>query len=106
MDVFAALADPTRRRMVELLGTQDLDAGELGSHFRLSQPAISQHLRVLREAGVVSARPQAQRRLYSLQPDALEPLAGWVDGQRRFWRQRLDALDVELVRGRRTRRTQ
>src|SRR5215211_8497411 len=68
MEPLAALADPTRRRILELLAEAERDAGEIGSHFDVSQPAISRHLRVLRETGLVRVRPEAQRRLYSLDP--------------------------------------
>jgi DNA-binding transcriptional ArsR family regulator len=102
MDTLAALADPTRRRIVELLAERDRDAGELGSHFAVSQPAISRHLRVLREGGLVRVRPQAQRRLYSLDPAPLEELDEWLGHYRGFWQQRLDALDIQLRRSRRS----
>ena len=101
MDALAALADPTRRRIVELLAERDRDAGELGSHFPVSQPAISRHLRVLREGGLVRVRPLAQRRLYSLDPAPLEELDDWLGHYRDFWQQRLDALDTQLRRARR-----
>jgi DNA-binding transcriptional ArsR family regulator len=102
MDTLAALSDPTRRRIVELLAERERDAGELGSHFPLSQPAVSRHLRVLREGGLVRVRPQAQRRLYSLDPAPLEELDAWLARHRGFWQQRLDALDTQLRRARRT----
>lgn len=101
MDALAALADPTRRRIVELLAERERDAGEIGSHFAVSQPAISRHLRVLREGGLVHVRPQAQRRLYSLDPAPLEELDAWLARYRGFWQQRLDALDTQLRRARR-----
>ena len=101
MQALEALADPTRRRIVELLAESDRDAGELGSHFPVSQPAISRHLRVLRETGLVRVRPEAQRRVYSLDPAPLEQLDEWLTHYRGFWSQRLDALGTELRRGRR-----
>ena len=101
MDTLAALADPTRRRIVELLAVRERDAGEIGSHFTVSQPAVSRHLRVLREGGLVRVRPQAQRRLYSLEPGPLEELDAWLDRYRGFWQQRLDALDTQLRGARR-----
>ena len=100
--MLAALADPTRRRIVELLAERERDAGEIGSHFAISQPAVSRHLRVLREGGLVRVRPQAQRRLYSLDPGPLEELDAWLARYRGFWQQRLDALDTQLRRARRT----
>jgi DNA-binding transcriptional ArsR family regulator len=102
VDALAALSDPTRRRIVELLAERERDAGEIGAHFAVSQPAISRHLRVLREGGLVRVRPQAQRRLYSLDPAPLEELDTWLERYRGFWQQRLDALDTQLRRARRT----
>jgi DNA-binding transcriptional ArsR family regulator len=101
MEAFAALADPTRRRIVELLAERDHDAGELAAAFTVSRPAVSRHLRVLRESGLVTVRPQAQRRVFSLDPRPLDELATWVERYRAFWSQRLDALETELARSRR-----
>jgi DNA-binding transcriptional ArsR family regulator len=98
-----ALADPTRRRIVELLAERDRDAGEIASHFRVSRPAVSRHLRVLREHGLVQTRSVAQRRVYSLDPEPLEEIDAWLAKYRRFWANRLDALDVQLRRSRRKR---
>jgi DNA-binding transcriptional ArsR family regulator len=94
-----ALADPTRRRIVELLAEQDRSAGELAAEFSTSRPAVSRHLRVLRERGLVRARSEAQRRVYSLDPAPLAELDAWLARYRSFWSQRLDALDTELARG-------
>jgi DNA-binding transcriptional ArsR family regulator len=96
MEVFEALADPTRRRIVELLAEEERSVGDLASHFPSSRPAISKHLRVLREAGVVDSRGEAQRRIYRLEPEALGEAEGWLAGQRKFWEQRLDALEARL----------
>jgi DNA-binding transcriptional ArsR family regulator len=100
MDAMTALADPTRRRMVELLSERDHDVTELNAHFPISQPAVSRHLRVLRDHGLVHSRPDAQRRVYSLDPAPLAELDDWLGRYRSFWAQRLDALDTELRRGR------
>jgi len=97
-----ALADPTRRRIVELLAERDRSAGELAAQFSTSRPAVSRHLRVLREHGLVRARSEAQRRVYSLDPAPLAELDAWLARYRSFWAQRLDALDTELARGGRT----
>lgn len=105
MDVVAALADPTRRRILELLVVGDVPAGELADRFPVSRPAVSRHLRVLREAGLVQVRVDRQRRLYSLDPTPLAELDEWLTPYRRLWSQRLDALDTEIRRGRRDRRT-
>lgn len=103
MEAWSALADPIRREIVEMLAGRERDAGELAAAFPVSRPAVSRHLRVLREAGLVQVRPQAQRRVYALDPRPLEVLAEWLERYRRFWGQRLDALDTELARGGRQR---
>ena len=96
VEVFEALADPTRRRIVELLAEDERSVGDLASHFPSSRPAISKHLRVLREAGVVGARGEAQRRIYRLEPEALGRAEGWLARHRQFWEERLDALEARL----------
>jgi len=96
-----ALGDPIRRRIVELLGQSERAAGELAAEFDVSRPAVSRHLRVLREAGLVEARGDAQRQIYSLRREGVDELADWVDALRSLWANRLDALDVEVRRGRR-----
>jgi DNA-binding transcriptional ArsR family regulator len=96
----AALADPTRRRIVELLADGERSAGELAANFSVSRPAVSRHLRVLREHGLVSARVDAQRRVYSLDPAPLAELDEWLGRYRAFWAQRLDALETQLRRAR------
>jgi DNA-binding transcriptional ArsR family regulator len=102
---FDVLGDPVRRRILELLADGETAAGDLVEVIRaehgISQPAVSQHLRVLREAGFAVARVDGRRRLYAVQPDALREVDAWVDRFRRFWEQPLDALATELVRGRR-----
>jgi DNA-binding transcriptional ArsR family regulator len=103
VEALAALADPTRRRIIDLLAERERDAGEIASHFRVSRPAVSRHLRVLREHGLVQARSVAQRRVYSLDTAPLEELDAWLSQYRGFWTQRLDALDVQLRRARRRR---
>jgi DNA-binding transcriptional ArsR family regulator len=98
---FQALADPTRRRIVELLAEGERSAGDLAAEFTVSRPAVSRHLRVLRQSGLVQVRDDAQRRLYSLDPAPLAELDDWLGRYRRFWAQRLDALETELRRARR-----
>lgn len=100
MKTLEALAEPTRRRIVELLAEGERSAGEIASHFPTSRPGISRHLRVLREHGLVVAREDGQRRLYSLEPAPLEELDGWLQRYRHFWANRLDALDTEIHRRR------
>jgi DNA-binding transcriptional ArsR family regulator len=104
MQALEALADPTRRQIVELLAERDRDAGEIASHFPVSRPAVSRHLRVLREHGLVRSRGEAQRRIYSLDPGPLEEIDAWLARYRVFWANRLDALDVQLRRARRRRK--
>ncbi len=101
MNALEALAEPTRRRIVELLAERERSAGEIASHFRTSRPAISRHLRVLREQGLVHAREDGQRRLYSLDTGPLQELDEWLQRYRGFWDNRLDALDTEIQRRRR-----
>ena len=96
--VFEAIADPTRRRIVELVATQELPAGDIAGAFAVSRPAISRHLRVLRQAGVLAARVDGQRRLYRLEPKALDELDSWIERTRHFWAQHLEELDEHLQR--------
>ena len=103
MNALAALADPTRRRIVELLAERERSAGELAAQFRTSRPGVSRHLRVLREQGLVRARGEGRRRLYSLEPRPLEELDAWLAHYRAFWTNRLDALETEIRRQRRNR---
>ena len=103
MEALAALADPTRREIVALLADGEVAAGELAAHFPVSRPAVSRHLRVLREAGLVRVRVDGQRRLYALDPRPLSDLDAWLAPYRRLWAQRLDALGTEIARGRRAR---
>ena len=96
MSSLAALADPTRRRIVELLSEGERTAGEIVGRFGLSAPAISQHLKVLREAGLVQVRVAGQHRVYRLDQRGLDEIDQWVARVRRFWTGRLDALEREL----------
>jgi DNA-binding transcriptional ArsR family regulator len=101
MTTFEALGDPTRRRIVELVAERERSAGEIAAAFSISRPGVSKHLRVLREEGIVTAREEGVRRLYSLEPRALDEVDDWVERCRSFWTNRLDALETELRRGRR-----
>ena len=92
----AALADPTRRRIVEMLASGERSAGEIVDEFEMSAPAISQHLKVLREAGLVTVRAEGQHRIHTLDPTGLDEMEAWLAKTRRFWSKRLDALDREL----------
>jgi DNA-binding transcriptional ArsR family regulator len=93
---WAALSDPHRRAMLELLRERPRPVGELVEHLGLSQPGTSKHLRVLREAGLVSARADAQRRVYQLNGEPLRELDHWLAPYRSFWSERLDALERHL----------
>ncbi|GGM08002.1 MULTISPECIES: ArsR/SmtB family transcription factor [Micromonospora] len=108
MHAFDVLGDPVRRRILELLAEGELTAGAvsaaIGREFRISQPAVSQHLRVLRDNGFATVRPEGTRRLYAMNPQPLREIDSWLDSFRRFWTPPLLALDTELARGRRERR--
>ena len=92
----AAIADPTRRRIIELLAERDRTTGELVDEFDVSAPAISQHLNVLREAGLIQTRAEGKTRIQALNPAGLAEIEDWLNRTRRFWNQRLDALEREL----------
>ncbi len=96
MDAFLALADPTRRRIVESLADGESPFGDLADQFEMSRPAVSQHLKVLREAGLVAVRKDALRRIYRLNPEGLGELDRWLDQVKRFWGPRLDDLERAL----------
>lgn len=96
MQSLLAIADPTRRRIIELLAVRERTAGELVKEFEVSAPAISQHLNVLREAGLVVTRAEGQSRIQSLNPAGLDELETWLEKTRAVWSGRLDALEREL----------
>jgi DNA-binding transcriptional ArsR family regulator len=112
MDVFAAVADPARREVLTALAGGDLSAGEVAALFPVSRPAVSRHLRVLREAGLVRDELVGRRRLYRLDRDGLAPITAWLAALaddsagpgRPGWPERLDALETEVRRTRRERR--
>jgi DNA-binding transcriptional ArsR family regulator len=99
-----ALADPSRRAMVERLARGPVTAGELDAMLPIARPGVSRHLRVLREAGLVEVRQDAQRRIYSLRPQPLAEIDEWLAVYRELWEQRLDALHTEIARGQRQQR--
>ena len=103
MNALEALSDPTRRQIVELLAERDRNAGEIADEFPVSRPAVSRHLRVLREHGLVQTRTEGQQRIYSLDPAPLIELDDWLGRYRAFWTNRLDALDTQIKRARRAR---
>ena len=108
MHAFDVLGDPVRRRMLELLCEGELPSGAIveviQEEYGISQPAVSQHLRVLRESGFATVRPEGSRRLYALDTSALREVDAWLAPFRQFWDQRLDALATEVARGKRRRR--
>jgi DNA-binding transcriptional ArsR family regulator len=105
---FDVLGDPVRRRILELLAEGELTSGAITSvvqaEFGISQPAVSQHLKVLRDSGFASVRPEGARRLYAVDSAPLHEVDVWIDQFRRFWEQRLDSLATELAREKRKRR--
>jgi DNA-binding transcriptional ArsR family regulator len=94
--MFDVLAEPTRRRILDQLLDRPRTVGDLVAALSVSQPSVSKHLRVLRDAGVVEARKDAQRRVYELRPEALAEVLAWVEPYRRLWAARLDALERHL----------
>ena len=96
MHTCEALADPIRREIVELLARGEQTAGEIAARFEVTRPAISRHLRILREAGIATVREDATRRIYGLDPTPLMALEQWVATQRTLWEKRLDQLDSFL----------
>jgi DNA-binding transcriptional ArsR family regulator len=108
MHAFDVLGDPVRRRILELLTGGERTAGAVSAviqaEFGISQPAVSQHLRVLRESGFATVRAEGTRRLYAVDSAPLQEVDAWLEPFRAFWSQRLDALGTELARGKRARR--
>lgn len=109
MGAFDVVGDPVRRRILELLAAGERTAGDVSSviedEFGVSQPAVSRHLRVLRDNGFATVRPEGTRRLYGLQAAGLDDVEDWLTGLRQTWNQRLDSLATELARGRRRKTT-
>ena len=103
--VLRALADESRRTMLEALTAGPATAGDLAAMLPIARPGVSRHLRVLREAGLVEFRQEAQRRVYSLRLEPLAEVDEWLDRYRALWEQRLDALHTEIARGKRERRS-
>ena len=108
MHAFDVLGDPIRRRILELLADGELSSGAITAvvqaEFGITQPAVSQHLKVLRESGFANVRPQGTRRLYAVDAAPLREVDAWIENFRPFWEQRLDSLATELARGKRERR--
>lgn len=108
MHALDILGDPVRRRILELLVSGEQTSGAVGDvlnrEFGISQPAVSQHLKVLREAGFATVRVDAQRRLYAIDSRPLQEAMQWLDQFRAFWQHKFDALETEIARGKRERR--
>jgi len=96
MSPYAALAEPSRRHILDLLRVRERSVTELVAHLDLSQPGVSKHLKVLREAGLVEARAEGKHRWYGLRAEPLAEVAGWLEPYRRHWSARLDALERHL----------
>ena len=107
---FDVLGDPVRRRILELLADGELTAGAIGTtiqaEFAITHPAVSQHLKVLLDNGFASVRPEGQRRLYAVESRPLRDVDEWLDTFRRFWTPHLSALDAEVARGKRQRKSE
>jgi DNA-binding transcriptional ArsR family regulator len=103
--VLHALADGSRRTVLDALSRGEATAGELAALLPIARPGVSRHLRVLREAGLVEARQEAQRRVYSLRPEPLAEVDDWLERYRSLWDRRLSALHTEVARGKRQRRS-
>ena len=110
MHAFDVLGDPVRRRILELLADGEQTAGAIGTtiqaEFAITQPAVSQHLKVLRDNGFTTVRPEGQRRLYAVDSRPLRDVDEWLDTFRRFWTPHLSALATEVARGKRQRRNE
>jgi DNA-binding transcriptional ArsR family regulator len=96
MNGLTALADPTRQQIVKMLAKGALSSGDIARRFDMTPPAVSQHLKTLREAKLVKVRAQAQKRFYELDPEGVGEVADWVNDLRKFWAGKLDALEAEL----------
>jgi DNA-binding transcriptional ArsR family regulator len=103
--VLQAVADGSRRTLLEILRDHPATAGELADALPIARPGVSRHLRVLREAGLVDVRQEAQRRIYSLRPEPLAEVDSWLEDYRALWRNRLDALHTEIAREKKRSRT-
>jgi len=108
MHVFDVVSDPVRRRILELLGSGEMTSGDvveaIGAEFGITQAAVSQHLKVLRESGFARVRAEAQRRFYSVDAAGFQAMDAWIGQFRNFWEPKLDALATEIARGKRERR--
>jgi DNA-binding transcriptional ArsR family regulator len=95
-DVFAAIGDPTRRKVLDMLSVQDLAAGEIASNFRISRPAISQHLHILRRAKLVAVQKRGREHIYRLNPEPLHTVYDWIEHYEKFWNSKMVTLGKYL----------
>ena len=99
MDKFAALTEPNRRRIIELIAVNgEITSTDISDKFDISAPAVSQHLKVLREAGLVFVKKSAQQRIYSINPEGIDEMWEWLNQMRKHWKARFDALDALLLK--------
>ena len=100
-DVFAAIGDPTRRQVLDILSVNDLAAGEIAAHFRVSRPAVSQHLHVLRRAKLVAVQRRGREHIYRLNPEPLQAVYDWIEHYEKFWNNKLAALGdyLDAIKG-------
>ena len=109
MHAFDVLGDPVRRRILEILLSGEMASGEIvdviAAEFGISQPAVSHQLKILRENGFATVKPQAQRRVYTLDSASFTDIEDWLAPFARYWDHKLDALDTEIARGKKQRRT-
>ena len=97
-DVFAAIGDPTRRRVLDMLSQSGMAAGDIAAHFRVSRPAVSQHLRILRRAKLVGVQKRGREHIYHLNPEPLEEVYDWIEHYKSFWTTKMNALGKYLDR--------
>ena len=93
---FRAVADPTRRAIIDLLTKEEMNAGEVAKHFTMSRPAVAKHLRILRDGGIIAVRRSGRRRIHWLRPEGLRILADWISHYEQFWNDRLAVLKREV----------
>lgn len=97
LDTFAVIAEPRRRQILEILRSRNATVNELVEALAISQPAVSKHLRILRDSGLVKVQPVGQQRIYRLDPQPLKEVGDWVDAYREYWRDALGRLDTHLA---------
>lgn len=96
-DIFQAIADPTRREIIDLLADQSLPVNEVAQNFEISRPAVSKHLKILNESGLMIIRKEGRKRFYRSDPRKLKEVAEWAARYQKFWNEKLDALETALA---------